>query len=75
MWREYGRELLNIVSHAEVKASNRSCKRGPYMFFHVSWDVRDIKVGVALIRKLLQLGIERFLHDVITNVTNRFLEG
>ena len=45
------------------------------MFIHISWDVRNIKVGVALIRKLLQLGIERFLHDVITNVTNRFLEG
>jgi len=49
--------------------------REAYMFIHISWDVRNIKVGVALIRKLLQLGIERFLHDVITNVTNRFLEG
>lgn len=31
------------------------------MLVHVAWNVRNVEVGVALIRELLELGIERFL--------------
>jgi hypothetical protein len=37
------------------------------MFIHVPRNIGDVKIGVSLIRELLELGIERFLGAVSEN--------
>jgi hypothetical protein len=39
-------------------------RQDTHMLIHVFWYVGDVEIGVALVRELLQLGIEGFLCTV-----------
>lgn len=41
------------------------------MFVHGLWQVRDIEIGVVIIRKSLELGIERFLRAISAKSTQQ----
>jgi hypothetical protein len=44
-----------------VSEAQGHMNRVTYMLIHVAWNIRDVEIGIALVRELLKFGIERFL--------------
>jgi hypothetical protein len=54
VWNETIGKFLQVVSHGEYRGTRSTT----HMFIHITGNVRHVEVGIALVRKLLELCVE-----------------